>query len=150
MTTVRRRSHARERGAIGVEAALVVIVVASILGGAVVLFSAYRTKLATMQKARERAWTAALAGCAGGGDTSLAPVDGALATPRAIARGTTLTKPLATTLPLTTATDARREESYGLDRSIQSSATIFCNEIASDISAGDVENTIDGLYDELL
>ncbi len=143
--------------------ALVVIVVLIILDASVLYMNdAYAASLATLRNARTAAWTSAITACRGGGSTADAVVGGAgsdgslgpsaseLRTALSVARGPTLTKPLRTDVPVTSAFAQRGSRGYadyaGLH--LSSRSTVICNELQMPISEGDVRMTIDSFYGE--
>src|SRR5687768_11074152 len=99
------RSRSAERGATAVEAAIVIVLISGILSGAIWIFCGYEAKLGATHEARAEVWTTAMSGAScGDGDDSLSPLDRSLARARQVARGTSLTRSLSSSLSITSTT----------------------------------------------
>lgn len=161
---LRRR---RVRGAVFVEAILVITGLIAIFVGFLYLKDAYGARLSSMRQARRESWTGSLAGCGGGGgslgqpDGSLAGATGQLLAAKMIAHGPSLGRSLdpRLTVSATSATRSvrsRTEEledvSPGVLPALRMTTTnaVLCNEVPSDVSLGDVRMTIETLYPALL
>jgi hypothetical protein len=141
-----------------VEALIVILSFVVIDISLIYMKGAYDGRLTSMRGARKDVWQSALKGSGGGGggDGSLAPAAGQTATAMQIARGETLTKPLQTTLSTVTSTSSSSSHgqatpygTYG-DLSMTTRNEVMAEEIQDDISEGDIQATINSLYETLL
>ncbi len=157
-TKARFGRRSRSRGAAMVEAVVLIPLLILLHISLLYMNRAYGSKLATMRDARRDVWPKALQASGGGGpgDGSLAPVSAQMTTAKQVARGTSLTKPLETTL--TTSSASASAQAKGDDTqhgalpalSMQTSLTVINNEKQRDISTGDIRMTINALYGSLL
>lgn len=120
---------------------------------------AYGSKLATMRDARRDVWPKALqasSGGGGGGDGSLGSVSGQMTAAKQLAKGTTLTKPLETSLSTSSASASAQAKGGDTQHgalpalSMQTQLTVIDNEKQKDVSTGDIRTTINTLYGSLL
>lgn len=131
------------------EAVIVIPILILIDAALLFLFDGYRGKLAVMREVHQQVWLTATNGCGGGGESSLAPIGGSLATAKKLAKGPSLERPLSTGLDLTSSSSSRavRGTWWG-DVHPSARGTVICNEMPSDVSQADVKKTIDSLYAE--
>lgn len=147
----------RSRGAAMVEALVLIPLLILLHISLLYMNNAYGAKLTTMRDARRDVWPKALqASGGGGGDGSLAPVSGQMATGLEIARGRSLTKPLDTSLSTVSASAAATAEGHDTQHgllpalSMRTSLTVISNEKQGNVSTGDIRMTIHSLYGSLL
>ncbi len=160
-----RRIRRARRGAALVESLIFILTL--ILMHIVLLYmqGAYTAKLKTGREARRDSWPVALQACQGAtntnvtsgeGDGSLGSVSGQMSTARQIAKGTTLTKPLDTSLETRTATATGKSSGHETQHgalqplSMTTTSNVMCNEKQREISDGDIRQTINSLYGSLL
>lgn len=151
----------RSRGAAMVEAIVLIPLFILLHISLLYMNRAYGSKLATMRDARRDVWPNALqassgGGGGGGGDGSLGSVSGQMSTAKQIAKGTTLTKPLDTSLSTSSASASAQAKGHDTQHgalpalSMQTQLTVLDNEKQKDISTGDIRMTINALYGSLL
>jgi hypothetical protein len=141
-----RRHH--QRGAAGLEAAVVVVLLASVAAGTIFVWRTGRTAIRVSEQAREEAWDRAVQGCEDS-DPILADLDDSLALPRRIANAPSLQRPLSTSLGVARAETSGAVHEGTRTLAARGSAIVHCKELPSSVSPSDERRVIDALFDSL-
>jgi hypothetical protein len=158
-SVTRARRWSGRRGAALVEALILIPLLLLLLVSLLYVNRAYGSKLTTMREARRDVWPKALAASSvagGSSDGSLGSVTGQMSIGKRVARGSTLSTPLETTLSTSSASASAQAKGHDTQYgalpalSLQTSLTVINNEKQKDISTGDIQMTINALYGSLL